>query len=208
MNEYRMRPESEQTAVTLLEIPEKWMTLRALSRTTGRKAHYSSTQFGAVNIQPKAPKDKNKNDKGPAAIADKYQEKGDKYGDGSGGADSKAKGNGGNGGNKGGKKGGGKIRKNQANVAWEEEAWQAPAWEAPAAGNGTARTRSTSAKRKERTQRAKDKWAAAAADPVWAEGGWDQTAWGTGGQEWAAAAKGDEKNGKGKNGKEKDKEKM
>ena len=91
MNEYRIRFESEQTVVTLLEIPEKWMALRALNRTTGREQHYSSTQFGGVNFQPEAQKYKNGKEKGPAAIADKNQKKGDRYGDGSGGVDPKAK---------------------------------------------------------------------------------------------------------------------
>ena len=104
MNEYRMKPESEQAVITLLEIPEKWMTLRALNRTTGRETLYSPTQFGAVKFQPKAPTNKHKNEKGHAAFADKNQEKGGKYGDGSSGADRKAKGKGGNGGNGNGKK--------------------------------------------------------------------------------------------------------
>lgn len=37
------------------------MTLRALNRTTAKEAAYSSTQFGAINYLPVAPKDKDKN---------------------------------------------------------------------------------------------------------------------------------------------------
>ena len=67
------------------------MTLRALNRTTQKEAACSSTQFGVVNFQPKAPKDKDKNEKGNVGHVDQNQEKGDKFGDVSGGADTKVK---------------------------------------------------------------------------------------------------------------------
>ena len=139
------------------------MTLRALNRTT---AAYSSTQLGAIDFLPAAPKDGKDKHKGNA---DKDKDKDTK---------GKAKGK--------GKKGKhGKAKACPAwGAGWSGDAWANPVREASPQGgaaqegNANKRTRSASTKRCDRSAKAKAKLGNASANPAWADDGWDATtAW-------------------------------